>query len=228
MKVNLFIIAVTMFAVQNLQAQTLKGSVVEKGTNSKMSNVFIRDANSKYVTLTDKNGSFEANTEAGHTLIFASPGYISDTLYVTNLRNTRIEMVPMGIALRQVTVLSTRSPNFNPEVEYPDVYSKSKVYALSPTTWFSREGKNARRLKKFFSNEVKERHVDSVFTRAYVGSIVPLKGQELENFMTMYRPSYDFVMSNEGGSLAVYINDSYKKFRALPPEKRKMQLLTAP
>lgn len=225
MKIKLFVFALTLLAVQKLQAQTLKGVVVEKGSGNKMNNVFIKDANSKYVTLTDKNGNFTANTQAGHTLIFDSPGYVADTLYVTNLRNTRIELVPLGIALRQVNVSSTRSATFNPEVEYPEVYTRSKVYALSPSSWFSREGQNARRLKKYFANEVKERHVDSVFTRAYVGSIVPLKGQDLESFMAMYRPSYDFVMNNNGGSMAVYINDSYKKFMALPPEKRRAPLL---
>jgi len=55
---------------------------------------------------------------------------------------------------------------------------------------------------------------------------VPLKGEDLENFMTMYRPTYAFINSNNSESLAVYINDSYKKYEALPPEKRSLQSLT--
>jgi hypothetical protein len=57
---------------------------------------------------------------------------------------------------------------------------------------------------------------------------VPLKGQELEDFMTMYRPTYAFLRNNSGPSLAVYINDCYKKFEALPPDKRSLPKLTGP
>jgi hypothetical protein len=42
----------------------------------------------------------------------------------------------------------------------------------------------------------------------------------------MYRPTYAFVTSNSSESLAVYINDSYKKFEALPPDKRVLPKLT--
>jgi len=100
------------------------------------------------------------------------------------------------------------------------VYEKSKIYVMSPSTWFSKDVKDARRLKKYFQHEQEERRIDQVFSRAYVGSIVPLKGEELESFMTLYRPTYAFVTSNSNQSIAIYINDSYKKYLALPPEKR--------
>ncbi len=80
-------------------------------------------------------------------------------------------------------------------------------------------------MKRYFKTEEEERHVDAVFTRAYVGSLVPLKGKELEDFMTMYRPSYAFLISNNAESMAVYINDSYKKYLALPPERRSLPKL---
>jgi hypothetical protein len=60
-----------------------------------------------------------------------------------------------------------------------------------------------------------------------VSSLVPLKGADLEDFMFMFRPSYAYIIANNGPSLVVYVNDSYKKFMALPPEKRKMPKLVA-
>jgi hypothetical protein len=190
-------------------------------------NVFIRDNNNKQITLTDKNGDFSIKAATGHILIFTSPGYNPDTLYVIDLRPKKIMLSPQFIALNQVNIRSTRLA-FDPRKEYPDVYEKSKVYAFSPSTWFSKEGKDARRLKKFFQREAQERHVDEVFSKAYVGSLVPLKGQDLENFITLYRPTYAFLRSNNAESLVAYVNDSYKKFQALPPEKRTLQPLTTP
>lgn len=209
--------------VQMAKAQnTLKGTVYEAGRGTRLDNVFIRDNNTKQVSITDKNGNFDIKTATGHTLIFNSPGYTADTLYVIDMRPKRIEMASQMIRLSEVNVTAKRAP-FNPRLEYPEVYEKSKVYVLSPSTWFSGEGKRARRLKKYFQTEAEQRAIDDAFSPAYVGSIVPLKGVELENFMTMFRPNYKFLRSNDRQSMAVYINDSYKKYMALSPDKRAPQ-----
>jgi hypothetical protein len=206
-------VSVGAYAQQNI----IKGQVTENATNAKMSNVFIKNINNNQAALTDDSGNFNIRGTMGNTLIFSSPGYVSDTLYVADMHFKDVKMIQLGITLRQVNV---RGEKFDPRAEYPSVYQKSKVYVLSPTTWFGKEAKDARRLKKYFAHEVKERRVDSAFTRTYVSSIVPLKGNDLDVFMNLYRPTYEFVTSNNGESMAVYINDSYKKYMALPPEKR--------
>ena len=217
-----------LFIAFSVNAQgLLKGTVFEDATNNRLQDVFIRDVTNKQFTLTDKQGNFSIGTETGHLLIFECPGYNSDTLYVVDMAPKKILLGVKSIALREVAINANRA-TFDPHKEYPDVYEKSKVYVLSPSTWFSKEGKDARRLKHYFQHEAEERHVDAVFTRTYVGSIVPLKGQDLENFMTLYRPTYQFLMNNNGPSLAAYINDCYKKYLALPPEKRSLQKLATP
>jgi hypothetical protein len=226
MKPKYFIIFSALFIAGTVNAQSvLKGTVYEAGKNNRMPNVFIRDDNNKrQITITDDKGNFEINTETGHTLIFDSPGYISDTLYVTNLAPKRVEMVTKTIALRQVNITSTRQ-SFDAHKEYPEIYTRSKVYPLSPSSWFSKDARDARRLKKYFKREEEERHVDEVFNATYVQTLVPLRGQELENFMTLYRPTYAFLKNNNGESLTVYINDSYKKFQALPANQRTLPSL---
>lgn len=226
MNIKFRIVLLLLLLSSGVYAQTLvKGTVVESGSGIRLENVFIRDLTNKQATLTDKQGRFEINTETGHLLIFSSPGYIADTLYVVDLSQKRVQMKNQPINLREVNITATRSVTFDPHKEYPEVYEKAKVYPLSPSTWFGREAKNARRLKRYFQTEAEERQVDKVFTRTYVGSIVPLKGQDLEDFMTLYRPSYKFIIGNNSESLAVYINDSYKKYMALPADKRHIQAL---
>jgi hypothetical protein len=225
MRVKYFLAALFLVIAASASAQgTLKGTVLENGSDIKLTNVFVRDNNTKQLGITDDKGNFTIRTQTGHLLIFDSPGYVSDTLFVVDMGPKQIRMVVKTIALREVSVNSSRAA-FDPHKEYPDVYEKSKVYVMSPTTWFSKEGKDARRLKKYFAREAEEEHIDAVFSMSYVGSIVPLKGQDLEDFMTLYRPSYAFISSNNAESLAVYINDSYKKFQAMPPEKRHLQRL---
>lgn len=220
------LILISCLAATALQAQTLRGTVVENGTNTRMGDVLIRDLNNKQLVTTDEKGNFIIKAAVGHSLIFSSPGYVSDTLYVVDLVTKQIKMQSQSIALREVTIKSS-SNGFNPQAEYPEVYQNSKVYALSPSTWFGKSGKDARRLKHYFTREAQERHIDSAFSRVYVGSLVPLKGQDLDDFMTMYRPTYAFLRSNTGPSLVAYINDSYRKWQALPADKRHLQRLTA-
>lgn len=226
MKLKLLLLLSLFFAAFSASAQDLlKGSVHENGRGTRLSNVFLHDINNNQLALTDNDGNFSIRSASGHTIIFNSPGYVSDTLYVIDMKPKKINMAILTIALRQVNINSSRSGGFDPHQEYPQVYEKSKVYVFSPSTWFSKEGKDARRLKRYFATEEQERRIDEVFNPTYVGSLVPLKGQELEDFMTMFRPSYDIVKGNSTETMAVYINDSYKKFMALPPEKRKSSQL---
>lgn len=206
-----------------VQAQTiLKGTVYEGKSSRKMADVFVRDINSKEISLTDNSGNFSIRTVLNHTLIFSSPGYVSDTLFLIDLKPKRIELTVRGITLNEVNITSTRA--FNPREEYPGIYEKSK-FALSPSRIFGKESKDARRLKHYFDREAEERQIDSVFSTVYVSSIVPLKGRELEDFISMYRPTLAFLKKTPRSSLTLYVNDSYKKFMALPPEKRSMQVL---
>jgi len=105
--------------------------------------------------------------------------------------------------------------------------AKARSMRYRPAPGLARKDATPVASKKFFDREEQERHVDQVYTRAYVSSLVPLKGSELEDFMFMFRPTYAYITANNGPSLVVYVNDSYKKFMALPPEKRKMPRLVA-
>ena len=222
-KILITFIAVLML-FGRLQAQNvLKGTVFEGNSARKLTDVFVHDINSKEISLTDKAGNFTIRTVINHTIIFSSPGYVSDTLFLVDLKPKRIELSLRGITLNQVNITSSKT--FNPREEYPEVYEKSK-FALSPSRIFGKEAKDARRLKKYFGREVEERQIDSAFNVLYVSSLVPLKGKDLENFMTMYRPTYAQIKAPHS-SLTLYINDSYKKFMVLPPEKRSIQPLSA-
>jgi hypothetical protein len=225
MKLKSITLILLVLATTIVRAQSpLKGTVQEAGKNTPLSNVFIKDVNNNQLTLTDKDGNFEIKAATGHTLVFNSPGYVNDTLFVIDMQPKQIKLEILSIVLSEVRINASRA-NFDPRKEYPDVYQKSKVYVLSPSSWFGKESKDARRLKRYFAVEAQQQKIDQVFNAAYVGSLVPLKGQELEDFMTLYRPTYAFVKANGGQSLAMYISDSYKKFLLLPANKRSVNRL---
>lgn len=218
-KYSLFIIAIIGLSAFNAMAQTpLSGVVTTADKNTKLENVLVRDIAAKQVGLTDKDGSFTIRTGVGHTLIFTLIGYVPDTLFLIDLQPKTIQLRAGGTNLREVTISSSKA-GFDPQTEYPQVYEKSK-FALSFSRMFGKESRDARRLKKYFENEAEQRKIDSVFTPKLVTSIVPLKGPELEQFMSLYRPTLSFTQNATKETWTVYINDSYRSFEALPPDKR--------
>jgi len=226
MKLQFIIILASFFSLTlSTKAQVLSGTVTETGKNTRLENVFVRDMGSKQVALSNKAGEFDIRTLLNHTLIFSLPGYVSDTLFVIDFKPKHIELKQAGISLQAVNISDSKVP-FNPEAEYPEVYRNSK-FALSPSRMFGKQSRDARRLKRYFKNEVEQRQIDAVFTKTLVSSVVPLKGKELENFMAMYRPTLSFAKNSSQQTMVVYINDSYKKFKELPPEKRALPALSA-
>ena len=69
--------------------------------------------------------------------------------------------------------------------------------------------------------------MDDIYTKLYVSGIVPLKGTELDEFMGMSRPSYEVLKKKTGADLVLYVNDWYKKYKAMSPQERSAQSLTS-
>lgn len=216
-----------LFAVTVYAQPLLEGGVREKTSGKKLSDVFVRNINNKEATLTDKNGRYKIRAVSGQQLIFSAPGYISDTLYLVNIQPKFIELLAVPTKLSDVNISATRVA-FDPRAEYPDIYEKAKIYPLSPSTIFSRESRNARKLKKYFEHEEQDRYIDSKYTKAYVSGIVPLKGTELEEFMTMSRPTYEFLKKTDGAELVLYVNDKYKQFKTMPSGQQSLQKVATP
>src|SRR5437868_12848860 len=112
------LLIVTSFISNALHAQIyVRGNVVDASSGAKLSDVFVRDITNKQITLTDKSGKFEIKSETGHTLIFSSPNYVPDTLYVIDLAQKHIELRAKTISLREVNITAQRL-SFDPHKEY--------------------------------------------------------------------------------------------------------------
>src|SRR5260370_36532054 len=108
MNKKLCILAIILLLGNALHAQILvKGTVVEAGSNTKLSDVFVKDITNKQITLTDKTGKFEIKSETGHILVFTTPGYVDDTLYVVDLTQKHVELKTRTIALSGVNITSS-------------------------------------------------------------------------------------------------------------------------
>jgi hypothetical protein len=85
--------------------------------------------------------------------------------------------------------------------------------SLSPLSFFSRESKQKRQLKKRLARYEEEAFIEHSFPSAWVQRLTGLKGDSLRLFLYRYRPSYAFCRKTDELGMIVYINDRLKEFR---------------
>jgi len=221
MKLKLFLILIiSSFFLLELHAQsTVTGTVYDIDTQLKLPNVLVR-TNKKQLAIAGKSGNFRIQATVNDLLIFTLAGYLPDTLYLVDLTPKKIELTSTTRILDEVKISASPSKTvFNPRKEYPEVYEKSK-FALSPSRLLGKDARDARHLKHYFDNEVKQEKIDSIFNEKMISAVIQLKGSELRNFMIRYRPKLSFLNKSSPDQISTYIKNSYKKFLELPIQQR--------
>jgi hypothetical protein len=197
----------------------LSGTIYDAASKLPLSAVLIR-SNKKQAVIADRSGNFKIQASENDLLIFTLAGYQPDTLYLIDLTPKKVELTSTTHLLNEVKIsANSTEETFNPRKEYPEVYEKSK-FALAPSRLFGKDSRNARRLKRYFENEAKQRKIDSLFNKRLVGAIIPLKGTELRNFMSKYRPTLSFLTKSSPDQLSVYIKERYQEFLELPTQQQ--------
>ncbi|RFZ83325.1 hypothetical protein DYU05_14415 [Mucilaginibacter terrenus] len=227
----LFVACLCLFSLVT-KAQ-FKGRVLENNTRIGLSNVWIENLRNKQNTLSDKNGNFNLPAKVGDLVLFKAFAYQTDTLLVIKLSNTEVFLEPQQIQLNQVNVVTTEVKKIlssDPLLQNETVrYHRDAKGRLDGGLtfrlfyWKKPERDRAKLEKKLHEFEVVDR-INAVFTPQIISRYVPLKGEELDNFINLYTPTVK-VFTNEEFNLLNYLNTSYKKFQELSPDKRKPQPL---
>lgn len=213
---------------------TFKGQVFENKTRIGLANVFIENLTNKQNALSDKAGKFSVKAKLGDVVLFKSVAYQNDTVLVTSLSNTEVFLDLQKIQLKQVdisgTELAKEAPKYDKEFHnQPIVWHRDRLgnYDGGITWriryWKAGEHEKARLVKQLKNFETMDR-IHELFVPEYVGQYVPLKGEDMDNFIGLYTPSVK-VFTAKDFNMVAYLSDSYKKYQELPADKRKPQPL---
>lgn len=226
----LLIFALLLSYSAALAQGTFKGRVFEDKTRVGLGNIWIENLNNKQNTLSDKKGNFSIPAKLGDLVLFKSFGYYNDTAVVTSLGNSEIFMLPQNIQLKQVDITTTdlakKFKDYDKEYHGQTmVYHRDRMGNLDGGAvfrvhyWKKGERDKAKLAKKLHDFDMMDR-IHELFVPATVGQYVPLKGEELDNFISLYTPSVK-VFDRKDFNMITYMSDSYKQYQALPPDKRK-------
>ncbi|WP_448699670.1 carboxypeptidase-like regulatory domain-containing protein [Mucilaginibacter sp. AW1-3] len=211
----------------------VSGKVYELGTRVVLPGVKVQNTSTKDNTQTNAAGIFSIKAKAGDILIFESFAYKSDTVLVTSTRYLEIFMQPQNTNLKEVTVKDQstklgklRDTAFhNQTVRYQRDENGNYKGGVSINFGYGKSSKEKRN-EKLSYDTLATKAIDKAFSPANVSKYVPLKGVDLKQFIALYRPTIKQYKA-PNFDMTLYMNDCYKKYKALPPDKRKLASLKA-
>jgi hypothetical protein len=230
----LFLMFIVPFKI--MAQGTVSGNVYDFDNRAfPLQNVKVRNLSTSRVEVTKAAGQFTIPAKVGDLIEFSLVGYHTDTLFLINLESKIIFLPGNSTTLREVEITSAK---LNPYILAPDPLARP--YTRVATDGLQGKGNNdraggllfnlgygkyRRQQEKIRLLEERDRfqtEINAVFTEAYVSDLVKLKGDDLKNFMAMYRPPEELVKSERPFNYAYYTVKAYHSWLKLSPEERKI------
>jgi len=238
--IRVFLISILLSFIVNLSfAQgNLTGRVLENKTRFPLSGISVQNLKSNIITVSDQNGLFSIKAHVGDLVTFSGFSYQPDTLYVKDLSSVEILLDLKGTTLKGVTVTGTETrlgnltaaPTLSPFGGQTLVYQKDANGnyngGLTMNIFDSHSNANKRRKAvQLGKDEELKQQIAKDFSPENLKNYVPLKDQEMTNFIIMYTPTIATYTSPDF-NLTVYIDSCYTEFLKIPPDRRQSKDLT--
>ncbi len=232
MKLSYSLLFFSVFFGAKLMAQSqVNGFVKERTTKKPIENAYIYNLTNKEFSLTDFKGAFRISAAKNDVLVFAIEGFKPDTLLLINLQLITRNLEMEANMLNTVSINDKR----NIREQNAQIFNKANAVLLAPgrgllfypSAYFSKEGKQARKLKRALKLSVDDNKISKLYNFKSITAILPLQQPELDAFFIKYKPSLKFVKSADAEDFKYYLYDSYNKFKQLPAAQRVLPSLKA-
>ncbi len=225
------VILVSLASLGSSYAQdtVLTGFVLELDSGEPLPHVDIKDLKTGVRARSGQDGKFSIRVDRNGRLEFEYPGYRTDTLVVIEFDIKRVYLTPNGsnIRLDEVQIqamtdsrLATEIKRAQEEGQFAETSQQRGGVRVSPSRWFGAKGRQARLRYQLLLAEQERRKIDARFTPQAITAVTPLAGEDLELFMTKYRPTVEFLSTADEADLRLYIMDRYAEFKELTPQQR--------
>lgn len=233
-----FILGLFLLAGKPASAQwfKIKGTVFDSSRRYVIELVTVLSTSGKGV-ITDSNGRYEIEVREKDSIWFSylnKPTIKFPVLKITDPFAFDIALQVNVTVLKEVRV---RQRNYEEDSiqnrkDYAKVFNYQKP-GLSPSVsnlgvgfdlneiiniFRFRRNRNMLAFQQRLLQQERDKAVDHRFSKALVRRLTSLTGNELDSFMTIYRPPYEFTMLTSDYDFQQYIKDSYRRYLVgLPP-----------
>ncbi|GGE61197.1 carboxypeptidase-like protein [Pedobacter psychrotolerans] len=200
--------------------------------------VSVRNINSKKTTSTNREGKYTIAATVGDLIEFSAVGYHTDTLYLTNLLNRTIYLPVKSNSLADVDVRGVRMNSQITDAKDPlaEKYTllntggnlnrkrmTDKVGGLSLNLGYGKYKRQQRKEAEMEEKDMYQEEIDANFSEKAVTDLTKLQGEDLKNFMIIYRPSIEQIKAERPYRYNYYISRAFVAWQKLTPQQKKLQ-----
>jgi hypothetical protein len=236
-KVFLLLLLTGLFGAAYAQ-DVLTGRVYENKTKVFLQGIRVEDLKSHAITMTGNDGSFTLKARVGDLVTFSNFSYKPDTIFLTKLDYIQIFLDLKRTMLDEVNVTQQQIKNgaagFTTQRD-PGVLGSNTVKYQRDDSGNYKGGvlfkipdggpTPRQREAKIAAKEKDQEKIRRVFNADSLQRYLPLRGQEMTNFVIMYMPDANTFFDPQF-SLVPYLNTSYREFMKIPEDERKSKSLT--
>nr|WP_199156502.1 hypothetical protein [Pedobacter sp. ASV2] len=227
MKKIIFVSILTFFCCAltlKAQEQLIKGVVIEKGTKIRVALAEITNKRTGLGVGSNDLGLFQIKAAVGDTLLITKRDLTDQQIVIHGPQDIIIYLVRASTMLDEITIRgNTKKQDLDEikrEFKNKGVYNGGKSSLLSSIfnplnglyNLIGKDPKNARRFGRYADNEIKQSQIDQYFNTTIIKNNTTLTGQDLENYMLNYRPSFDKAQHWNSYDYIKYIKESSKKY----------------
>ena len=243
---TIYFFVISVITALPIKAQVkLKGVVRDQSTVFSLSSVSVL-TNSGNSTLTDTSGHFEIEVAANDSIWFSylnkpTRKYsVNDISYPSHFDIALLATVSLPEI--KVTPRNYKMDSIQNRIDYAKAfnYEKPTFRSVVPSFGFPffvvdidelirvfqlQKKHLALDFKKRLIEQEKQKFIDNRFRKYLVTSITGLTGDSLANFMTIYRPDYQFTKTASDYDFNLYIKNSFEKFAVINSGRRCEEIL---
>ena len=215
---------------------TVQGRVFDYDTKAPLSKVQVNNLTNKTSALSKANGDFTLEGKQGDILELSLGGYHKDTLFVTDLRKFAVYLPSLSNNLNEVKI---RTAKVSPYLGIEDINAgKTPVTRIATDKVENKKNtdragglilnlgfdklKNQReKEQKLTDDQAYLNEIDLNFNEKTVGTLLKLKGEELKDFIFMFKPTIVQVKAERPFNYTLYTAQAHAAWLKIPPAQRK-------
>jgi len=190
----------------------------------------VKNITTKTIILTDKDGHFVLSAKVGDLVSFGMVGYQTDTVYLTNLFPRNIYLRVLVNNLNTVNIVGAK---ISPYLDLKDPYampSRQVDYSkerggLRLNLGYGKFKRQQQKVQELEEYDQYNEEISKNFTADFVKKLLKIDGEDLKNFMEMYRPTVAQIKSERPFNYELYTAQCYSAWKKLPTGQKKLPSL---
>jgi hypothetical protein len=224
----LLIATALLFSKASFAQYKIQGNVYDSSRLYPLELVSVLATNGKGA-VTDSNGRYSIEVGEKDSIWFSYLGKPTVKFPVLKITDVQHFDLALQVNVKELKGVTVRAPNYKEDSirnrkDYAKVFdfrrpSLGTMTSIGPTgagidlnelirTFQFRKNRNMVRFQERLLQQEKDKFIDHRFNKALVRRLTNLEGDELNRFMVLYRPDYEFTLYSNDYDFQLYIKEA--------------------